>query len=382
MTTNRPKIAPGHVRDAILNALLNASKPLSISQISDEVDRQIGPTPASSVRSYLRLHTPELFIREERGVYSARNGSPSPRQRFFTELESTEDDYRFQKAVLHHNDCLSWLESQPKNSVHAVVTDPPYGLHEYTDEQQKKLRQGKGGVWRIPPSFDGHKRSPLPRFTTLDRDQLEEIGEFFLIWAKTLLPVLVPGANVVVACNPLISFIVSTAIAEGGFERRGEIARLTMTMRGGDRPKGAHEEFSEVSVLPRSMWEPWLVFRKPLDGRVQDNLRNWGTGGFRRISAEKPFGDVIQSAPTRSQERSIAPHPSLKPQQFMRQLVRGVLPLGKGVVLDPFAGAGSTLAASNYVGYESVGVERDAQYFKVAKDAIPKLTAYSGNAST
>ena len=154
-----------------------------------------------------------------------------------------------------------------------------------------------------------------------------------------------------------------------------------MTMRGGDRPKGAHEEFSEVSVLPRSMWEPWLIFRKQLEGRVQDNLRNWGTGGFRRISKEKPFGDVIQSAPTRSAERELAPHPSLKPQQFMRQLVRGVLPLGKGVVLDPFAGAGSTLAACNYVGYDSIGVERDAGYFNVAKDAIPKLTKYSGNGS-
>lgn len=382
MTTNRKKIPPGHVRDAILNALVNAPKPLTVREISDEVGRQLGATPASSIRSYLRLHTPELFVREGRGVYRARTASPSPRQRFFTELESTEHDFRFGKAVLHHDDCLSWLDAQPQCSVHAVVTDPPYGLHEYTDEQQKKLREGKGGVWRIPPSFDGHKRSPLPRFTTLDREQLDEIGEFFLAWAKTLFPVLVPGANVVVACNPLVSFIVSAALAEAGLERRGELARLTMTMRGGDRPKGAHKEFSEVSVLPRSMWEPWLIFRKPLDGRVQDNLRKWGTGGFRRIGKDKPFGDVVQSAPTRAAERAIAPHPSLKPQQFMRHLARGVLPLGKGVVLDPFAGAGSTLAACNYVDYHSVGVERDAYYFNMAQDAIPKLTRYSGNGST
>ena len=223
MTTSRKKVPPGHVRDAILNALVNAPKPLTISQISDEVDRQIGPTPPSSVRSYLRLHTPELFVREERGVYRARNGSPSPRQRFFAELESTELSFQFEKAVLHHNDCLSWLERQPKHSIHAVVTDPPYGLHEYTEEQQKKLRQGKGGVWRIPPSFDGHKRSPLPRFTTLDRNQLDEIGEFFFAWASTLLPALVPGANVVVACNPLVSFIVSAALAERDSREGGKL---------------------------------------------------------------------------------------------------------------------------------------------------------------
>ncbi|MFN8985357.1 MAG: DNA methyltransferase [Burkholderiales bacterium] len=146
-----------------------------------------------------------------------------------------------------------------------------------------------------------------------------------------------------------------------------------MTMRGGDRPKAAHEEFSEVSVMPRSMWEPWLVFRKPLDGRVQDNLRKWGTGGFRRPSDERPFGDVISSAPTRSAERRIAPHPSLKPQAFLRQLVRGVLPLGEGLVLDPFAGSGSTLAAAEAVGYQSIGIEKDREFFNIAKDAIPSL---------
>jgi len=148
-----------------------------------------------------------------------------------------------------------------------------------------------------------------------------------------------------------------------------------MPMRGGDRPKGAHEEFDGVSVLPRGQWEPWLLFRKPLDGRVQDNLRRWKTGGLRRPSAEQPFGDVIRSAPTRARERELAPHPSLKPQAFLRQVVRAVLPLGEGIVLDPFAGAGSTLAAAEAVGYQSIGVEFDPAYLKVAAAGIPKLSA-------
>ena len=178
---------------------------------------------------------------------------------------------------------------------------------------------------------------------------------FFLAWGRSLIRVLVPGANVVVASNPLLSHLVSGALARAGLERRGELARLVMTMRGGDRPKAAHVEFSDVSVMPRSMWEPWLLFRKPIGGRVQDNLRRWGTGGFRRISDQRPFGDVIESAPTRAKERLLANHPSLKPQAFLRRVVRGVLPLGAGVVLDPFAGSGSTLAAAEAVGYASIG---------------------------
>jgi site-specific DNA-methyltransferase (adenine-specific) len=284
--------------------------------------------------------------------------------------------FEHELATLYQDDCLRWLTSQPRCSIEAVVTDPPYGLIEYSDKEKNKLRKGRGGVWRIPPSFDGHQRAPLPRFTVLTSVDLRHLSDFFQEWATALLPVVVPGAHVLVASNPLVSYVVTDAVVRTGFERRGEIARLVMTMRGGDRPKNAHDEFPDVSVMARSMWEPWLVFRKPLDGRVQDNLRKWHTGGLRRISSTQPFGDVIASHPTPRAERKIAPHPSLKPQTFLRRVVRAVLPLGAGTVLDPFAGSGSTLAAANAVGYRSVGVERDPHYIDLAVGAIPRLTTY------
>lgn len=282
------------------------------------------------------------------------------------------------KATLHNADCLTWLKRREERSIHAVVTDPPYGLHEYTQEQQAKLRAGKGGVWRIPPAFDGHRRSPLPRFTTLSQADLDYLHDFFLNWAAVLRPALTPGAHVLVASNPLISPYISMALTKAGLERRGEVVRLVQTMRGGDRPKNAHHEFDDVTVMPRSQWEPWLLYREPLSERtVAANLRKWGTGGLRRISDELPFGDVIRSSPTGVKEKELAAHPSLKPQAFLRAVVRASLPLGEGVVLDPFAGSGSTLAAAEAVGYESVGVEKDPAYFDLAKSAIPKLAEYA-----
>ncbi len=376
---------PGKVRDAILLALIAKQTPQSPSQIAQDVSAILGPTPASSVRSYLTINTPELFVREARGLYSVQPGlqipieglghlgSPTPAAAPLERVDFPE--FSVGSARMVNSDCIGWLQAQPDGSLHAVVTDPPYGLHEYTPEQQAKLRKGEGGVWRIPPSFDGHKRSPLPRFTTLTPDQLDELDDFFCRWGRVLLPKLVPGANVVVASNPLLSYIVASALARAGFERRGELVRLVMTMRGGDRPKAAHEEFSGVSVMPRSMWEPWLIFRRPLEGRVQDNLRKWKTGGFRRPEAGRPFGDVIRSAPTNKSERALAPHPSLKPQSFLRAVVRGVLPLGEGTVLDPFAGSGSTLAAAEAIGYKSVGVEEDPHFFELSRSAIEKLAA-------
>ena len=367
---------PGEVRDAIVHVLEEAPDGASVRHISSEVARLIGDVSASSVRSYLRLNTPELFARMDRAQY-ALAGLEEAEPPLAKRQTSEAATFIYGRASLIHQDCLSWLGGCAKDSIHAVVTDPPYGLIEYSDQEQAKLREGRGGVWRIPPSFDGARRAPLPRFTVLKPADLAALEVFFLAWGRSLLRALVPGANVVVASNPLLSHLVSMSLSRAGLERRGELVRLVMTMRGGDRPKAAHIEFDGVSVMPRSMWEPWLLFRKPIEGRVQDNLRRWGTGGFRRISDDKPFGDVIESAPTRSAERRLANHPSLKPQAFLRKVVRGVLPLGRGTVLDPFAGSGSTLAAAEAVGYASIGIERDAKYFELARDSIPRLATFS-----
>ena len=61
----------------------------------------------------------------------------------------------------------------------------------------------------------------------------------------------------------------------------------------------------------------------------------------------------------------------------MRQLVRASLPLDEGVVLDPFMGSGSTVAAASACGLDSIGIEIDAQYFELAKSAIPQLAMYT-----
>ncbi|NML17040.1 site-specific DNA-methyltransferase [Azohydromonas sp. G-1-1-14] len=267
------------------------------------------------------------------------------------------------------------MAQRDENSVHAIVTDPPYALVEYEDKDHDKMRQGQGGLWRIPPSFDGSQRSPLPRFTVLTPKEREKLNTFFKAFAYQTQRILVPGGHLVIAANPLLSTTVFYACETSGMEKRGELIRIVKTLRGGDRPKGAETEFSDVSVMPRSSWEPWGLFRKPISEKtVAQNLRKWGTGGFRRISDDEPFRDIFEAAPARSPERDLAPHPSLKPQKLMRYIVRGVLPLSRGVVYDPFCGSGSTLAAAANLGLSAIGTERDVQYLTMAHQAIPRLS--------
>lgn len=301
---------------------------------------------------------------EAESVPGSRTGLPSARAATAARSPGFE---------IFHGDSFAWLSSAAPCSIHAVVTDPPYGLIEYSEKELAKLKNGKGGVWRIPPSFDGCRRSPLPRFTILTEDDRNGLRDFFARFARLLNRVLVPGAHVFVATNPLVSYLVYEPFIGAGFEKRGEIIRVVQTLRGGDRPKNAHREFANVTVMPRSCWEPWGLFRKPCEGRVQDNLRKWKTGGLRRISEKEPFKDLILSSPARRREREIAAHPSLKPQSFLRQIVRAALPLGEGVVLDPYMGSGSTIAAAEACNVDSIGIEINKAYYDMACSAIPAL---------
>ena len=128
-------------------------------------------------------------------------------------------------------------------------------------------------------------------------------------------------------------------------------------------------------AMPRGCFEPWGIFRKPLlkGMKVSDCLKEFGTGGLRRKPDGNPFEDVIASERTSQRERSIVEHPSLKPQSFLRKIVYASLPLGKGIIVDPFMGSGSTIAAAEAIGYQGIGIERYKDYFEKSKIAIPKL---------
>ncbi len=69
-------------------------------------------------------------------------------------------------------------------------------------------------------------------------------------------------------------------------------------------------------------------------------------------------------------------HPTVKPIELMRWLVRLLTPPG-GLVLDPFAGSGSTGAAAMLEGARFLGIERERDYIPIARARI-KHWAHQG----
>ena len=84
-----------------------------------------------------------------------------------------------------------------------------------------------------------------------------------------------------------------------------------------------------------------------------------GTGNFRSVD-KKPLPEVGNF------------HPTVKPVHLMRWLVRLVTPPG-GIVLEPFAGSGTTLLASEREGFTCVGIEREPSYCDIVRARLDKL---------
>ncbi|WP_322490121.1 hypothetical protein [Chloroflexus sp.] len=112
---------------------------------------------------------------------------------------------RIGDAVVSHADCFTWMRAAPAESVHAIVTDPPYGVREFDPDQLAKRERGQEGVWRIPPSFDGHTRAPLPRFTALTEDDRRRLAAYCTEWGQLALRLLHPGGHLFIAANALLA---------------------------------------------------------------------------------------------------------------------------------------------------------------------------------
>ena len=103
--------------------------------------------------------------------------------------------------------------------------------------------------------------------------------------------------------------------------------------------------------------------------------RDEGLEGFEEKPAAAMAGNMVDGqrlsgdgSPIATPKRSNI-HPTVKPTDLMRYLVRLVTPPG-GIVLDPFAGSGSTGVACAEEGFGFIGIEREAEYCEIARARI------------
>jgi site-specific DNA-methyltransferase (adenine-specific) len=106
-------------------------------------------------------------------------------------------------------------------------------------------------------------------------------------------------------------------------------------------------------------------------GKVDKDGAVYQGGWTRSVKGDPGYGDVggasrfFYTAKADAEDRDGSKHPTVKPVDLMKWLIRLVTPPG-GVVLDPFLGSGTTVYAARALGIRSIGIEREAAYVEQA----------------
>jgi hypothetical protein len=143
-------------------------------------------------------------------------------------------------------------------------------------------------------------------------------------------------------------------------------------MFGGQAEKGSRSAeylgdsggYSRFFIIPKA---DRAERERGLTGAPKDVVQSTGWSG-------DSMPERRDTRPGRTNQTRPAPmranvHPTVKPIDLMRHLVRLVTPPG-GVVLDPFLGSGTTCLAASEEGFRSIGIERELEYLEIAKGRL------------
>lgn len=214
--------------------------------------------------------------------------------------------------TIHQGDALDVLRDMPADSVDSVVTDPPYKIsQEYS--------------------------------ATTDPDNLLAVASIWPVAAE-MSRVAKPGALCAMFYDTRILPLALASMADAGWKY---LRALTLYRRWGNASL-VHGWMSTSDFV--------LIFVKP---------------GEKHQFHGKAAHDVY----VRDKAEPVSyGHPAQKPLEHVRQIVARVTPAG-GTVLDPYTGSGTTGAAAMAEGFDFIGVEKSAQFHRVASERLAAVSA-------
>lgn len=227
---------------------------------------------------------------------------------------------------LIHGDNAEVLPTLPDKSVGHVITDPPYEAESHTKQRRILGGPGRNGDAKLI-------RSAPVSFAAITEAERDWCGrEFARVSARWSL----------VFCQVEGVLRWRDALEAGGARRMRSCVWVKpngQPQMTGDRPGTGYEMFAVAHSKARSRWN----------------------GGGRR--------GVFEHCVDANFSRDIRQHETQKPLSLMLELVE-LFTDPDDVVLDPFAGSGTTGVACLRLGRRFIGVERDAKYAAVARERL------------
>ena len=134
------------------------------------------------------------------------------------------------------------------------------------------------------------------------------------------------------------------------------------------------EEWDGWHTCFRSEWEAIAILQKPLINNYLETTEKTGLGPFKTINKDGSFQSNVLEGFSKGDEESFDAHCTIKPLSLIRRLIELFVPRNPGnIVLDPFAGSGTTLVAAKELGYRYVGIEIEKSYIRLIKKRLADL---------
>lgn len=277
---------------------------------------------------------------------------------------------------LRLGDCVKLLKKVPAASVHAGITDPPYGMAKMgADWNAAKLAADIAKSTGV--------KGGLPGGQSYDDQHGIDLAKLMLDVSKQMHRVLKPGSFYLAFSNRSAYDFAAQAIRQSGFEIRD---MLLWAYRG--QPSAQSQNFrvekmdlpaDEKTALLESlgvrktamlapMGEPIAMAQKPKEGTY---VQNWIAHEVGLVDTTQSLdgkfpGTVMEVPKPPKAERALhKQHPTAKPLALMEHLVRLFTKEGQ-TILDPFLGSGTTGVAAVLNCRDFIGFEREPKYFENA----------------
>ena len=287
---------------------------------------------------------------------------------------------------IFNEDCIAGMARVPGSSAHLILSDIPYGigaedwdvLHDNTNSAYMGTSPAQERAGKIFKS----RGKPINGWSEADRQIPKQYYDWCSTWASDWLRILKPGGSAIVFAGRRYAHRCIAALEDAGFSFKDMLAwereravhraqRLSVVLerRGDDHSAKLWNGWRVGNLRPT--FEPILWFTKPykIGSTIADNVLTHGVGAYNQEAFERyaPGADnIIQAG---FQPREAGQHPTQKPIRLMQALIELTTQKGQ-LVLDPFAGSGTTGVAAKSLNRHYLMFEKSPEFFEIANQRL------------